>query len=317
MRRALIRLAVAWAAATPGLASAQDAAGDGGISALWTRWVGWIMAEQRAFHDQLADALRTLADDGGGTAAWLLISASFLYGLFHAAGPGHGKAVLATYLLAGRQRLRRGIGLAAAAAFCQAVTAVVLVYGLIHAAGWLPRETSDAVGWSERVSFALVLLMGAWLVLRAVRAMLAALRPLRRGDAGHVHHPGCGHAHLPTAEMVDQVRDLRGGALVVLAIGLRPCTGAVLVLAFAHVAGIAWAGVAAVATMAAGTALAVAAIALVTVSLRSWAATLAVRRAGRWSAAGSLVGLAGGALLIAMGLSLLIASFAPSHPLGL
>ena len=111
--------------------------------------VGWIFEQQRAFHRELTDNLRTLAGDGGSAAALALISVSFLYGVFHAAGPGHGKVVLTTYLLTQKERAVRGIGLAAAAALCQGVTAIVLVYGLIWFAGWLPRDTSAAIAWSS------------------------------------------------------------------------------------------------------------------------------------------------------------------------
>ena len=67
----------------------------------------------------------------------------FLYGVLHAAGPGHGKAVLTTYLLTHRQQLQRGIVMGISAAMLQGISAVVLVYGLIGLAGWLPRETES------------------------------------------------------------------------------------------------------------------------------------------------------------------------------
>lgn len=283
----------------------------------WARMVAWLMAQQRVFHEQLTEALQTLSHDGGAAAAWALIAASFLYGVFHAAGPGHGKAVLTTYLLSNRESLRRGTLLAAAAALCQALSALAIVYGLVYLAGWLPRDANAAASWGERASFVLVLLLGAWLTWRAVRRFWRMLPT--RVAAADVHEPGahCGHNHAPDPDAVSSANTMRAAVVLVLSIGLRPCTGAVLVLIFAHAAGIAWAGIAAVFAMATGTGLAVAALAFVAVNLRCLATAMVAHRAGPWTAAGSLVGLAGGLVLIAIGLSLLVASFVPSHPLGI
>jgi len=43
-----------------------------------------------------------------GSAVWGLFGLSFAYGVFHAAGPGHGKALIASYMLANERALRRG-----------------------------------------------------------------------------------------------------------------------------------------------------------------------------------------------------------------
>jgi High-affinity nickel-transport protein len=52
---------------------------------------------------------------------------SFVYGVFHAAGPGHGKAVICSYLLANEETWRRGVVLSFASALLQAATAVAIV----------------------------------------------------------------------------------------------------------------------------------------------------------------------------------------------
>lgn len=282
---------------------------------MWTEAMLWIQTQQRLFHDELTGALSTLADGGGQQTAWALILASFLYGVLHAAGPGHGKVILTTYLTTHRETLRRGIGLAAASAACQGATAIVLVYGLVTVAGLLPRDASRAADWSERASFALVILIGALLSLRALRRMVPPLRPT--GPHAHGHDCGCGHAHAPSAEQVAHSGDLKSMAGVVLSIGLRPCTGALLMLAFANATGLAWAGVASVAAMSAGTAIAVAALALLAVTARGWVGRMVGREGGGWSLPLDGLALGGGLLLVVVGWSLLSASFGPVHPLGL
>ena len=195
---------------------------------LWSDMIGWIYTQQRIFHQELIDGLRGLTNGGGTAAAWALISASFLYGVFHAAGPGHGKAVLTTYLVTHREQMKRGVLLAVISAFTQGLVAIVLVYGLILLAGWLPRETTEAVSWSERASFALLTALGGYLVYRAVRS---GLKRWRGQEAGC-----CGHSHAPSGEQIAATGSFRATLGVVLSIGLRPCTGGVLVLVFAQIA---------------------------------------------------------------------------------
>ena len=302
------------------LAAIAAAAIAGDIPA-WNRALAWLFEQQRAFHDALARNLRSLAAEGGGTAAATLVGLSFVYGVLHAAGPGHGKAVLAAYLLAQPQQARRGVALAAAAALCQGIVAVVLIYGLILVAGWLPRDTSAAVAWSERASFALVAGLGALLAGRGVLALFG------RGHARHHRHGHChhahesepeadshGHSHGPTAEQMAAAGNPRQFLGVVLAIGLRPCSGAVLVLVLAHVLRMPAAGIAAVALMSLGTGMATAALAFLTVRLRGVAVRFAAARLPGAAVLGNGIAVAGGILLLMLGLSLLTGSFAPAHP---
>lgn len=181
-----------------------------------------------------------------------------------------------------------------------------------------------AVTWSERLSFALVLLLGGFLVLRASRSAYVRLRRVNVGsmaslpgnEIGH-DHAGCGHSHVPASHRLGAANDLRTMIGVVLSIGLRPCTGAVLVLVFAKVTGLVWAGVGAVLAMSAGTAIAVAVLAMMAVKLRSWSSAVVSRSGTRAGISTDILLLVGGLILIGIGVSLLIGSFSNLHPLRL
>jgi nickel/cobalt exporter len=80
---------------------------------------GWLLAKQATFYRALAGLIR--AAKTNGSAYWGLMGISFAYGIFHAAGPGHGKAVISSYLLANEETWRRGIVLSFASALLQAV----------------------------------------------------------------------------------------------------------------------------------------------------------------------------------------------------
>ena len=143
--------------------------------------MGWIMAQQGGFERSIARAVRASATDGW--ALWLLMGTSFVYGVLHAAGPGHGKAVLASYMVANRRALRRGIVLSFLAALLQALVAIALVTVLSMVLHVTAAGMRDAATMIERLSYGGIALLGAWLVWRKASAFRAAwIR--RRVDAG-------------------------------------------------------------------------------------------------------------------------------------
>src|SRR5438046_8936984 len=54
--------------------------------------IGWMFAKQAEFYRDMSRIIRAAKTDG--SAVWTLLGVSFVYGIFHAAGPGHGKAVI-------------------------------------------------------------------------------------------------------------------------------------------------------------------------------------------------------------------------------
>ena len=139
-----------------------------------TGLMGWILAQQGWFERALSAAVRASRTDGSAL-PWLA-ALSFVYGVLHAAGPGHGKAVLAAYMVANRRALRRGIALSFLAALLQAAVAVALV-GLLS---FVFRATAvgmrDGAALIETVSYVGVAALGLWLTWRKGAGLLAAWR---------------------------------------------------------------------------------------------------------------------------------------------
>ncbi len=141
--------------------------------------MGWILAQQGWFERALSAAVRASRTDGSAL-PWLA-TLSFFYGVLHAAGPGHGKAVLAAYMVANRRALRRGIALSFLAALLQAAVAVALV-GLLS---FVFRATAvgmrDGAALIETVSYVGVAALGLWLTWRKGASLSAAWRERPRG----------------------------------------------------------------------------------------------------------------------------------------
>ena len=150
--------------------------------------VGWLLAKQAEFYRGLSGMIRAAKSDG--SALWGLFGLSFVYGVFHAAGPGHGKAVISSYLVANEETWRRGVVLSFASALLQALVAVLLVGVAAVLLGATAKMMGDTVRWIETASYALIALMGARLTWVKGRGFLAALHA---GADAHDHHHE--HAH--------------------------------------------------------------------------------------------------------------------------
>ncbi|HUG62861.1 MAG TPA: nickel/cobalt transporter [Methylomirabilota bacterium] len=310
-----------------------------------------IAAWQSSFYRELTGLISAMKSDG--TAAIWLCAFSFAYGVLHAAGPGHGKAIVSAYVLANRETARNGAILAMVSAMAQAVTAIALVFVAAVALGATAMAMTEAAKLFEVGSFAVITGLGAWLTWRKLLRPLAVARaqrfapvPIRGvtlalaggdhrdhlhqphdhhrgGDAhhhdhshhhhGHHHHhhhgADCDCAHGPTPEQAAGRLDWRKAWTTVLAVGLRPCTGALIVLVFALSQGLLAAGVAATAAMALGTGLTVATLTLAAVSARGLASRLSGEgRTGQLvhsgiEAAGALAILAFGVLMLGASLA--------------
>ena len=277
-------------------------------------FTGWILAKQAEFYRMLSGTIRAAKVDG--SAAYTLLGISFLYGIFHAAGPGHGKAVISSYLVANDETWRRGVFLSFASAIFQALTAIAIVAVAAVLLNATAKTMGDTVRVAEIVGYALIILIGLrlfWVKGRALISLLRAKEPAHRDHAhahhhhghehhhhGHEHHhhahahhhhhhdENCehdasawGHAHAPEPAELKGAHWLRRGLAAVVAVGLRPCSGAIIVLVFALAQGIFWIGVAATFAMGLGTAITVAAIASLAVGARSFAGRLAKGKAGK------------------------------------
>src|SRR5690606_6254580 len=93
-----------------------------GLNLPRTGFFGWLQNQQRDFYAAMTNALDALRSDWN--AFWVLGGLSFLYGVFHAAGPGHGKVVISSYMLANERQLRQGIALSGVSALMQGVVAI-------------------------------------------------------------------------------------------------------------------------------------------------------------------------------------------------
>jgi nickel/cobalt exporter len=263
----------------------------------WDDPVLWVREQQQAFYGSMSGTLRQIKTSSPYAAAWTLMFLSFGYGIFHAAGPGHGKTVISAWLLATENELKRGIVIAFLSSVIQALVAILLVSILLLLVASAGSTARDVGGFLESASYAMIGAMGLYLIWTALRP-----KPLQvhhdHHHHNHVHDENCGHAHVAEAKQVRGQWSLTKAFSLAFAVGIRPCTGAILVLILANALGIYWAGVASTLVMAIGTFLTVSVIAAIAVYSKKLAMHLASRD-DRWLGWLGLTLRLGGGLAIA------------------
>jgi ABC-type nickel/cobalt efflux system permease component RcnA len=312
--------------------------GGGGASGGIT---GWLIEMQSQLTRLIAADVHALHD--GPAALWGLVGFGFAYGVFHAAGPGHGKAIIASYMMASDRALKRGIVLAVLAATLQGAVAVALVGVtalIFHATS---AEMNAAADWLALASYSGVIAIGLWLTATKGRALLAALRArfahraalaaapvyadapwrsvagsgavvaFRAGSPDGLAEaatddPACGHLHAPDPVTLEAGFSWRGAVATVAAAGSRPCSGAILVLVFALAQGLFLAGIAAVAAMSFGVALTTGALAFGAVFAKRVAMRMAAGDDSRIALAARGVEFLAALLVVAFGVALLLAA---------
>lgn len=253
--------------------------------------VGQAMLEfQRKANAEIAVRMRAIRDHSSPAAFWVALGLAFLYGVLHAAGPGHGKAVVVSYFLAREARIGRGWRMGAQIAFFHVISAIVIVsladLLLRRSFGGMPGEIPAV----RIASYGSILLIGLIMLVQAVRRAIG-------GGHGHHHHhhDGCTHGH--SAHQ----------GLLAFGVGLIPCTGAVLVMLYALANDIVLAGAALVAAIGAGMAATMAGLGLFAVVARRFVTRLFANHHEGGGRLGLVLEI-GGALVITLLGGLLLAA---------
>jgi nickel/cobalt transporter (NicO) family protein len=313
----------------------------------------WVVDKQQTMQRELAGSVTRLKTENAFAAAMGLAILSFLYGVIHAVGPGHGKTIISSYVVANEETVRRGVLISFIAAAMQAMTAVVLVSVLAIA---LNASGMAIKAWTlqlESVSYALIALVGLWLLTTQLARLWRSWRSRPAGSVGpassavhthghsHDHHPHehdhdhhhSGHHghdhdhgdvhhheagetchHIVDPQAISGPLSWRKVMAVVFSVGVRPCSGAVLVLVFALTQGLFWAGVAATFAMAFGTAITVAVLATMALGSRELALKLG-GAGGAWAnAVWTACAIGGSTLILLFGAILFAASLGPARP---
>lgn len=294
---------------------------------LFTQIADW----QRLFNQLISDNLHHIQQHSAA-AGVTLITASFLYGVIHALGPGHGKFIIASYLSTHESRLKQSIKLSVFSSLTQGIVAVVATSVVLIVLNLSSRYFKLSQLWLERGAFLLLAGLGLYWIYQGSRTLkkpsatifqINKLTPLSSSQSAVKNHRtfstehapvcACGHQHLPNAQQLKKAEDWKSQLLVILSIGMRPCSGAIFVLFLSYMLDIYLWGVVATLAMSLGTGLMLALFAALVKYTRHLAITL-----GNWYGKGftryhseALMKLVAGGIMLFFALALLYGTTLP------
>lgn len=257
----------------------------------------------------------TLRDAKEGDSFWpglVIIALSFGYGIFHAAGPGHGKMITTTYFLSRDAGWKQGVAMGSLIAAVQAVSAIVMVGGLTLILNLGPAAVTKNGLIMEAVSYALIAGLGALMALRILQGRDDCCD--HHGPHDHHHHDHAhhhhehnhhhDHAHNDEPVVQSNWQMISTGIIA----GLRPCTGSILVLLFTLANGMFLIGIGAAFAMALGVAITVSLIGLAAIGIRTGTQHLFNLSETSSGIIRRTVGFTGAAIITLFGVMLLLAS---------
>jgi nickel/cobalt exporter len=229
----------------------------------------YLVALQRWIYEGVSTNVTSFAATHNWATLVAVLPLGIVFGAVHALTPGHGKSVLASYLVGSRLAALRSLAVAGMLALTHVGTAVILA---LLAAPLVSRTLGRGVGRApalEILSWSLLVAVGLWLLTRALRG-----RP-------HVHHEGL---------------------MVGFIAGLIPCPLTLFVMLYALAHDVPAAGVTFAAAMLIGIAGTLSLVALTSILAREAVMHLLIRHGGSMARLSRGLDALSGVLLVAIGL---------------
>lgn len=267
--------------------------------AIWQAWPSLIMSSmhwQKSINEQIIELLYSAQTEFVASGASLVYLA-FIYGVLHSLGPGHGKLIVTTYLATHPTKVKISLILTILSAFLQALIAIIVVSVLLLVFNSTMREVNNEANHLISLSFYSVVILGTIVIWRNAKSLfkgrysrpapitITGIKPVinsnnynnnHNNKSNVIHSNGintnrtqhnmcdCGHVHFTGAEDINKASSLKEYLAIIFSVGLRPCTGAIMVLLFSNMLGLYWLGVVSALFMSMGTALTTSSIAIMT-----------------------------------------------------
>jgi nickel/cobalt exporter len=201
-------------------------------------WFDSILAEigrwQSETNRALSAQVRAIRKGEGLPALLALTGIGFTYGVVHALGPGHGKAVVAAYFMDRARHWSAAIFAGSWIALGHTISAVLIVLVLAVILQGASLDVMDQTRLIEIIAYGMILAIGLWRLVAGLRGT---------GHGHHHHHEHHGHAHdhdhhehphAVTGWRLRLRQFLRPDAMLGLltVAGAVPCSGAMILLLF-------------------------------------------------------------------------------------
>ncbi|OOS01100.1 cobalt transporter [Canicola haemoglobinophilus] len=294
-----------------------------------------VLIWQREFNQLISGYLHQIKQAPIHSGVGLIVM-SFIYGIFHALGPGHGKFVIGSYLATHQSQLKASMKLTFLSSLMQGIVAISLTSILVAILNLSSSYFKLSQLWLERGAYLLLAILGLQWILQGLKSVrkksvqqpkIKRLNPIsmqfnkigiqsavlnQREIHVHTEHCSCGHQHLPNQQQLQQAQSLKSQFLIILTIGMRPCSGAIFVLFLAYMLDLYFWGMLATLAMSLGTGLMLSGFALIVLYARKSAVQLGnfyfARNKDHWAI---FVRMFAGAIMLFFALTLIYGTTLP------
>jgi len=263
--------------------TSQEEAPAAADNGLVHRLEGFVIAAQAYFMRTIDRQLVAIRDGHGLPVILGGLAIAFLYGVFHALGPGHGKTIIVGYFLGRGGSVGRGLAMAGWISFSHIIGAIVIVGGAHFILSHSLLTPVEENWWLRLASYGAIRAIGLFMLVRA--------------PAGRGHMPTHAHGHDHAQDHAQVARRRREQRLLAVAAGFLPCSGAVLILLFAFGNGMLMIGVLMTLTIAVGMGLTLAALGIASLLTHRHA----IARFGNSDRAAAILALLGPILISLIG----------------
>lgn len=207
---------------------------------------------QQTLQSRISMLLKEAKTNGTFGPVPLLLLLALGYGVVHAAGPGHGKGLTISYVIADGRQLKTALLLGTFMPVMHSLSGMLVVFGVsaLLQAGALSALDS-VTRPTQLASYGLMILLGGWIAIKSLWAWR--------------------HGNKTEKPSVTGRYGVWGAAVIA---GMVPCPGAVFILLFAKSLGVLGLGVLMAIAMMLGMVLAMTSITLLAYGSRRWATTL-------------------------------------------
>ena len=179
---------------------------------------------QRDLNSKLSKMIRETKEDPSPGTILLALIISFIYGMIHSLGPGHGKIFATSYFLSNRSKYLKGLILGFSTGIFHAMSAILSVTLLYFIISSGTMKNIDELNITmQKISYIVIVLVGSFLLYQAFR-----------------------HKHS------NKEKSGRSLFSIALAVGIVPCPGTTIILIFSMTLGVYLFGIALAGAMALG-----------------------------------------------------------------
>ena len=218
-----------------------------------------ISVLQHKLNQKITELSKEIKEKRSAKPILIILFMTFIYGMVHALGPGHGKTVTFSYFLSERAEVRKGIMVGGLIGFLHAISALILVlvlYFIIQQSFLRPIEELSRI--IKLISYGLITLIGLFLLSKTILGLRKEKRAEKRIKDSSV----------TTKDIIP----------FAIAVGMIPCTGAVIVLLFSISMGILGIGIISTLCMALGMATTISLVGVSTILAKNGVTKFIVNR---------------------------------------